>query len=101
MIDEDIENGKIFVNSETSHVRAGRAPIGHEQSFNSGITQGGNETMSCGKVGNGGAMQRERRAQQGGHAAVGYRKVTEADGRQFERNLAWRGAFRLLRAVAA
>jgi hypothetical protein len=42
-IDEDIELGKIFVNSEKSHFSAGRAPIGHEQSFNSSTTEGGNE----------------------------------------------------------
>ena len=101
MIDEDIEIGKIFVNSEKSHFSAGRAPIGHEQSFNSSTTEGGNETVSGGKVGNSGSMQRERCAQQGGDAALGHRKVTEADCMQLERNLAWRGSFRLLRGVVA
>ncbi len=101
MIDEDIENGKVFVNSETSHFNAGRAPIGHQQSFDSGTTEGGNETVSCGQVGNSGSMQRERRAQQGRNAAFGRRKVTEADGTQFERNLAWRGSFRLFRGMIA
>ncbi len=51
MIDQDIKIGKIFVNSEKPHVSAGRAPIGHEQSFNSSSTEGGNETVSGGKVG--------------------------------------------------
>ncbi len=101
MIDKDIEIGKIVVNSEKSHVGAGRAPIGHEQPFNSGTTEGGNETVPGGKVGNSGSMQRERRAQQGGNAALGRRKVTEPDCMQLERNLAWRGAFRLLRGAVA
>jgi hypothetical protein len=101
MIDEDIEIGKIFVNSEKSHVSAGRAPIGQEQSFNSSTTEGGNETVSRDKVGNCGVMQRERRAQQGGDAALGHRKVTEADCMQLERNRAGRGSFRLLRGVIA
>jgi hypothetical protein len=59
-IDKDIEIGKIFVNSEKPHVGTGRAPIGHEQSFSSGTAEGGNETVSGCKVGNGGSMQRER-----------------------------------------
>ncbi|HWX35704.1 MAG TPA: hypothetical protein VNZ53_50820, partial [Steroidobacteraceae bacterium] len=101
MIDEDIEIGKTLVNSEKSHFSTGRAPIGHEQSFNSGTTKGGNETVSGGKVGNSGSMQCERCAQQRGDAALGHRKVTEADCMQLERNLAWRGSFRLLRGVVA
>ena len=48
MIDKDIEIGKIFINSEKSHVSAGRAPVGHEQSSNSSTTEGGNETVSGG-----------------------------------------------------
>ncbi len=59
-IDKDIEIGKIFVNSEKSHVGTSRTPIGHEQSFSSGTAEGGNETVSGCKVGNGGSMQRER-----------------------------------------
>jgi hypothetical protein len=101
MIDKDIEFGKIFVNSEKSHVGAGRAPIGHEQLFNSGATEGGNETVSGGKVGNSGSMQRERWAQQGGNAALDHSKVTEPDCTQLQRNPAWRGAFRLLRSAGA
>ena len=101
MIDKDIEIGKIFVNSEKSHFSAGRAPIGHEQSLNSSIAERGNEAVSGGKIGNSGAMQRERCAQQGGDAALDHRKVTEPDCLQFERNLAWRDSFRLLRGVAA
>ncbi|HTE96025.1 MAG TPA: hypothetical protein VK678_21355 [Bradyrhizobium sp.] len=96
MIDQDIEIGEIVVNSEKSHLGAGRAPIDHEQSFNSSTTEGGNETVPDGKVGNGSAMQRERCAQQGGNAAFDHGKVTELDGMQPERNLAWRGSFRLL-----
>ncbi len=101
MIDEDIEISKIFVNSEKSHFSAGRAPIGHEQSFNSSTTKGGNETVSDGKVGDSGSMQRERCAQQGGDPALGHREVTQPDCLQLERNLAWRGSFRLLRGVVA
>ena len=96
MIDEHIEIGQIFVNSERSHVGAGRAPIGHEQSFNSSASEGANETVSGRKVGHGGAMQRERRAQQGRDAALGRREVTKPHGMQLQRNLPWRGAFRLL-----
>ena len=99
MIDEDIEISKTFVNSEKSHFSAGRAPIGHEQSFNSSTTEGGNETVSGGKVGNSGSMQRKRCAQQGGDAGLGHRKVTEAHCMQLERNPAWRGSFRLLQGV--
>jgi hypothetical protein len=55
--------------------------------------------VSGGKVGNSGSMQRERWAQQGGDAALGHRKVTEADCMQLERNRAWRDSFRLLRGV--
>ena len=101
MIDEHIEIGKIFVNSEKSHISAGRSPIDHEQSLNSSTTEGGNETVSDCKVGNSGSMQRERCAQQGGDAALGHRKVTEADCMQLERNRAWRDSFRLLRGVVA
>ena len=101
MIDEDIENGEVFVNSETSHVNAGRAPIGHQQPFNSGTTERGDETVSWGEVRDSRAVQRERRAQQGWNAALGHRKVTQADGTQFECNPAWRGPFRLLRGVLA
>jgi hypothetical protein len=57
--------------------------------------------MPGGKVGNSGSMQRERRAQEGGNAAFDRGKVTELDGMQFERNLARRGAFRLLPGVVA
>ena len=57
--------------------------------------------MPGGKVGDGGAMQRQRRAEQGGDAAFDPREVTQPDCLQFERNLAWRGSFRLLRGVAA
>src|ERR1700704_2921735 len=101
MIDEDIEIGKIFVNSEKSHVSAGRAPIGHEQSFNSSTTEGGNETVSGCEVGNSGSMQRERRAEQGGNTALDHSKVTEPDCMQLDRNIAWRGSFRLLRSAVA
>ncbi len=101
MIDKDIEIGKIFINSEKSHFGAGRAPVGHEQSSNSSITEGGDETVSGGKIGNNGSMQRERGAEQGGDAASGRRKVTQPDCLQLERNLAWRGSFRLLRGVVA
>src|SRR4029453_17298322 len=101
MIDKDIEIGKIFINSEKSHLGAGRAPVGHEQLSNSSITERGNETMSNGKIGNRGSMQRERRAEQGRDAAMGHRKVTQPDCLQLERNLAWRGSFRLLRGAAA
>src|SRR5712664_4680091 len=97
IIDKDIEIGKIVINSEKSHLGAGRAPIHHEQSFNSGTTEGGNETVSGSKVGNSGSMQRERRAQEGGNAAFGHGKVTEPYCIQLERNLARRDSFRLLR----
>src|SRR4029453_12112915 len=101
MIDKEIEIGKIFINSEKSHVGAGRAPVGHEQSSNSSITEGGDETVSGGKIGNNGSMRRERGAEQGGGATSGRRKVTQPDCLQLERNLAWRGSFRLLRGVVA
>src|SRR4029453_639804 len=100
MIDKDIEIGKIFINSEKSHVGAGRAPVGHEQSSNSSITEGGDETVSGGKIGNNGSMQRERGAEQGGDAASGGRKVTQPDCLTLERNPAWRGFFRVFRAAA-
>src|SRR5712672_3242708 len=100
MIDEDIEIGKIFINSEKSHFSAGRAPVGNEQSSNSSITGRGNETVSGGKIGNRGSMQRKRRAEQGGDAALVHREVTQPDCLQFERNPAWRGSFRLLRGMA-
>jgi hypothetical protein len=57
--------------------------------------------VSGGKIGNGGSMQRERCAEQGGDAALGRRKVAQPDCLQLERNLAWRGSFRLLRGAAA
>ena len=101
MIDKDIEIGKIFINSEKSHFSAGRAPVGHEQPSNSSITERGNETVSVGKIGNRGSMQRKRRAEQGRDAALGRRKVTQPDRPQLEGNLACRGSFRLLRGVAA
>ena len=101
MIDKDIEIGKIFINPEKSHFGAGRAPVGHEQSSNSAITQRGNETVSGGKIGNSGSMQRERCAEQGGDAALGHRQITQPDCLQLERNLAWRGSFRLLRGLVA
>jgi hypothetical protein len=101
MIDKDIEIGKIFIDSEKSHFGAGRAPVGHEQSSNSSTTEGGNETVSGYKVGNSGSVQRERCAQQGRDAALGDRKVTEQDCLPLERNLAWRGSFRLPRGVVA
>src|SRR5258708_12907347 len=101
MIDKDIEIFKIFINSEKSHFGAGRAPVGHEQPSNSSITERGNETVSGGKIGNRGAMQRERRAEQGGDAALVHREVTQPDCLHLERNPAWRGSFPLLRGVAA
>ena len=101
MIDKDIEIGKIFINSEKSHFGAGRTPVGHEQSPSSSITERGNETVSGGKIGDSGSMQRERCAQQGRDAALGHRKVTQPDCMQLERNLAWRGSFRLLRGMVA
>jgi hypothetical protein len=101
MIDKDIEIGKIFIDFEKSHFGAGRAPVGHEQSSNSSITEGGDETVSGGKIGNNGSMQRERGAEQGGDTALAHREVTQPDCPQLERNLAWRGSFRLLRGVVA
>src|SRR6266404_4177198 len=101
MIDKDIEIGKIFINSEKSHFGVGRAPVGHEQSCNSSITQRGNETVSGGKIGNSGSMQCERCAQHGGDPALGHRKVTQSDCPQLKRDLAWRSSVRLLRDVAA
>ncbi|HMI12220.1 MAG TPA: hypothetical protein VK567_11595, partial [Bradyrhizobium sp.] len=101
MIDQDIEIGEIVINAEKSHLGAGRAPIDHEQSFNSGPTESGNKTVPGGKVGNSSSMQRERRAQEGGNAAFDHGKVTELDGMQFERNLARSGSFRLLPGVVA
>src|SRR5258705_1138067 len=101
MVDKDIEIGKIFINSEKSHFGAGRAPVGHEQSSNSSVTERGNETVSGSKIGNGRPMQRERCAEQGGDAALGRRKVPQPDCLQLERNLAWRSSFRLLRGAAA
>src|SRR5258705_10434595 len=100
MIDKDIEIFKIFINSEKSHFGAGRAPVGHEQSSNSSITERGNETVSGGKVGNRGSMHRERRAEQGGDAALVHREGMQPDCLQFERNPAWRDAFPLLRGLA-
>ncbi len=101
MIDKDIEIGKIVINSEKSHVGAGRAPIRHEQPLNSGAAEGGNETMPGGKVGDNGSMQRERRAQESGDAALDRGKVTQPDRLQLKRSLAWRGAFRFWRGVVA
>jgi hypothetical protein len=101
MVDKDIEIGKIFINSEKSHFGAGRAPVGHEQSASSSITERGNKTVSGGKIGDSGSMQRERCAQQGRDAALGHRIVTQPDCMQLERNLAWRGSFRLLRGMVA
>ena len=60
MIDQEIEIGKIVINSEKFHVSAGRAPIGHQQPINSGIAEGGNETVPGGKISNHGSMQCER-----------------------------------------
>jgi hypothetical protein len=57
--------------------------------------------MSGGKIGDSGIMQRKRSAQQGRNAALGHRKVTEADCMQLERNRTRRGSFRLLRGVVA
>jgi hypothetical protein len=57
--------------------------------------------MPGGKVGNSGAMQRERCAQEGGNAAFDHGKVTELDGMQLERNLARSGPFRLVPGVVA
>src|SRR5258705_4970683 len=100
MIYKDIEIFKIFINSEKSHFGAGRAPVGHEQPSNSSITERGNKTVSGGKIGNSGAMQRERRAEQGGDAAFVHRELTQPDWLQLQRNRAWRGSFPVLRGVA-
>ena len=99
MIDEDVELGEIVVNAEKSHIGARRAPVGHEQPFNSGAAEGGNQTVPCGKIGHHGAMQRLRRAQQRRNAALGHGEVAQPDGVQLERDLAGRRAFRLLRGA--
>jgi hypothetical protein len=101
LIDKDIEIGKIVINSEQSHAGAGRAPIGHEQPFNSSTAEGGHEAVPGGEIGNSGSMQRERRAQQGWNAAFDHRIVTEPDCVQLERNRAWRHALRLWRGAIA
>ena len=101
MIDEDIEIGKIVINSEKSHVGAGRAPIRHEQPLNSGAAEGGNETVPGGKVGDNGSMQRERRAQKRGDAALDHGKVTQPDRLQLKRSLTRRYAFRFWRGTVA
>ena len=100
MIDKDVEVGKIFVDTEKSHVGAGGAPIGHEELFNSSSTERRDETVSGCEIGNSGAMQRERRAQQGGNAALDHGKVAKPHGVQLQRHFAWRGSFRLLRSPA-
>ena len=101
MIDKDIEIGKVVINSEKSHVGTGRAPIGHEQPFNSFAAEGSNKTVTGSKVGNSGSMQRERCAQEGGNPAFDYSKITKPDCMQLKRNLAGRGAFRLLQGTVA
>jgi len=57
--------------------------------------------MSGCKVGYSGSMQRERCAQEGGNPAFDYSKITKPDRMQFKRNLAGRGAFRLLPGTVA
>ena len=57
--------------------------------------------MSGCKVGDNGAMQRERWTQQGGNPAPDHGKVAEPGCTQFQCNPAWRGAFRLLRRAGA
>ncbi len=101
MIDKDVEIGEVVVDPAKSHVGAGRAPVDHEQPFDSGITEGGNEAVPDGKIGHDGSMQRQRRAQQGRNAAVGQRIVAQPDGMQIERYPARRSAFRLLRGTVA
>ena len=87
-IDQDIEVGKVVINTEKSHIGAGRAPIGHEQPLRSSAAQGGNETVPTGKIGDRASMQRKRSAQQGGNAGFDQGKVAEPDSIQFERDLA-------------
>ena len=101
MIDKDVERGEIVVDAEKSHIRARRTPVGHEQPSNSGVSEGGNKAVPRGKIGDDGAMQRLRRAQERRNAAVGQRKVAQPDGIQLERNLAGRSAFGLLRGAVA
>ena len=101
MIDKDIERGEIVINAEKSHLRARRAPVGHEKASNSGATEGGNQAVPCGKIGHHSAMQRLRRAQKRRNTALGHGKVAQPDGVQLERNLAGRGGFRLLRDTVA
>jgi hypothetical protein len=96
MIDKHIERGQILVNAERPHVGAGRAPIGHEQPFNSSATKGLDEAVSRREVRHGRDMQRQRGAEQGRGAILGGRKVAEPHAVQFQRNLSRRGAFRLL-----
>jgi len=74
-------------------------PIGHEQSFDSSIPESGNETMAGRKVGNNGSMDRKQRAQKGANAVSGHAIVAEPHCMQVERNLAWRGSFRLVRGA--
>ena len=99
MIDEDVERGEIVIDAEESHIRARRAPVGHEQPFNSGVTEGGDKAVPCGKIGHHSAMQRLRRAQQRRNAALGHGKVAQPDGVQLEHDLAGRRTFRLLRGT--
>jgi hypothetical protein len=77
----------------------GRTPIGHQQPINPGITEGGNETVPGGKIGNHSPVQRKRGAQESGNAAFGHGEVTQPDRMQLKRNLARRGSFRLLRGA--
>ena len=91
----------MIIDSKKSHLGGGRTPIGHEQPFDPCIAERGDKAVPGGEVGHCAPVQRERRAQQGGNAAVGEAIVAELDGVQFERSPARRGALRYLIGAAA
>jgi hypothetical protein len=95
MIDQNIEIGKIVINSEKSHLGAGQ-PI-YMNSRSIPAPEGGNEGL-CPAAGRQQRLHaRERCAQQGRTFATMVK--SEPDRIQLERNLARRGSFRLLPGV--
>jgi hypothetical protein len=84
LVDRDIEIGEVAVDGKQPHVGGRGAPVGDEQAAAAIAPQCLDQAVAGRQVRDGGAMQGERRADQGRHALGRAREVAQLHGRHFQ-----------------
>ena len=97
IIDKNIKRGEIVIDAEKPHLRGRRAPVGHEQPFDSGFTERGNKAVAHREIRHDGAMQRAAARTAGPEQPLSANgEVAQPDDLQLKCDLAGRSAFRFL-----